>query len=108
MTANEIAHFATAAEYEVGGDGWLNVLAVTGRPAPPVSKALLKPLEALLDFARIKARISPDDESLLTILQDPAAATTTQREPALHADAMGSRRRSRTSLAHFDGNASRI
>ena len=29
-------------------------------------------MSALLDFARIKAALSPDDERLLAVLQDPA------------------------------------
>ena len=32
-------------------------------------------MRALLDYARIKAVISPDDERLLTVLKDPVAAT---------------------------------
>ena len=77
MTADEIAYFATRADYEIGGDGWLNLLSVSGNPDPPTAKALLEPLEALLDFARIKTALSPDDQSVLAILQDPAAATAT-------------------------------
>ena len=102
MTPNEISHFATAAEYEIGGDGWLNVLAVTGRPDPPVSKALLKPLEALLDFARIKAEISPDDESLLTIIQHPAAATATS-ESLLFTLTRWDQKSLQDVVAHFTG-----
>jgi hypothetical protein len=75
LTANEIAHFATDADYQISGDGWLNVLPVSGDPTAPVAAALLKPLRDLLDYARIKSEISPDDESLLAILKDPTAAT---------------------------------
>jgi len=74
LTGAEISAFATHADYQVAADGWLNVLAVRGEATPAVSAALLKPLRDLLDFARIKAEISPDDESLLEILQDPPAA----------------------------------
>lgn len=76
LTANEISRFATDADYLIDGDGWLNALAVTGDPASLTAAALLKPFRDLLDFARIKSEISPDDESLLTVLQNPAAATT--------------------------------
>lgn len=73
LTANEIAHFAAHADYEIGGQGWLNALPVSGTPDPPTSQALHKVLAALLDFARIKAALAPDDERLLSVLQDPAA-----------------------------------
>ncbi len=75
LTANELSRFATDTDYQVAGDNWLNLLAVTGAPTAPVAVALLKPLRVLLDFARIKAELAPDDESLLTILRDPVAAT---------------------------------
>jgi hypothetical protein len=75
LTAGEIAHLATDPAYRINGDGWLNALPVSGDPALALAKSLLVPFTALLDFARIKAQISPDDESLLKILNDPAAAT---------------------------------
>ncbi len=77
LTANELAFFATHPDYQVDSDGWLNALPVNGDPAQATAFALLKPFEALLDFARIKAEISPGDESLLTLLKDPATATQT-------------------------------
>jgi hypothetical protein len=77
LTANEMAHFATETSYQIGGDGWLNALRVSGDPAPATAAALLKPFEALLDFARIKSDLSPDDEQVLGVLRDPAAATAT-------------------------------
>jgi hypothetical protein len=75
LTANEIAHFAIDSDYSILGDGWLNALPVSGDPVANAATALLKPLMGLLDFARIKAEVSPGDESLLAILQDPALAT---------------------------------
>ncbi|HEX8088032.1 MAG TPA: neuraminidase-like domain-containing protein [Blastocatellia bacterium] len=75
ITVNEITHFATDADYQIAGDGWLNAIPVSGDPTPLTAAALLKPLLALLDFARIKAEISMDDESLLTVLRNPVAAT---------------------------------
>jgi hypothetical protein len=74
LTANELAHFATHADYQIAGDGWLNALAASGSPPPATATALLRPFEGLLDFARIKADISPNDESLLNVLKAPAAA----------------------------------
>ncbi len=75
LTANEIGYFATHSDYQIDGDGWLNALSVSGNPAPSTAPALLKPFEALLDFARIKVDISASDESLLTVLKDPTTAT---------------------------------
>ncbi|HEU5370514.1 MAG TPA: neuraminidase-like domain-containing protein, partial [Ktedonobacterales bacterium] len=77
LTANEMAHFATDADYQIAGDGWLNALPVTGDPTAPTAAALLKPLQGFLDFVRIKADISPGDEQLLTVLEDPVAASAT-------------------------------
>jgi Neuraminidase-like domain/PA14 domain len=73
LTSNEIAHFATRSSMQIAGDGWLNALPVSGNSASP--SMLLKPLEVLLDFARIKAEIAADGESLLAVLQNPVAAT---------------------------------
>src|SRR5262249_34093012 len=67
--------FATRGEYQIAGDGWLHALSVSGAPASATASALLKPLQALLDYARIKADVAPDDARLLTALQDPVAAT---------------------------------
>jgi hypothetical protein len=93
LTANELAHIATHADYRVNaqgrldpnGHGWLNALpnadnlhlasAADAAVARILNATLLTPLRALLDFARIKAAISPGDESLLSALQDPVAAT---------------------------------
>jgi hypothetical protein len=74
LTANELVHFATALRYAIGGDGWLNALPVSGDPSTATAVALTAPLQALLVFSRIKAEISPDTESLLDALKDPAAA----------------------------------
>jgi hypothetical protein len=74
LTAAEISRFATDADYQIGGDGWLNALATTGDPSAPTAAALLKPLRDLLDFSRIKSEVSPADESLLLVLRDPPAA----------------------------------
>jgi len=101
LTANELAHFATHADYRINaqgqlnpsGEGWLNVLPnadnlhLSDPAAAAVAKALnatlLTPLHALLDYARIKAEISSGDESLLAILEDPAATTQNVDSPLL-------------------------
>ena len=93
LTANEMAYFATHSDYcinaqgqiDSNGQGWLNALPnadnlhLTNPADAAVAKnlnaALLTPLRALLDFARIKANVSPSDESLLTALKDPTTAT---------------------------------
>lgn len=83
LGANELAFFATHPDYLIGGDGWLNALAVQGDP--PATAALLKPVQALLDFTRVKAGIAPGDESLLAVLRgllrDPAAASSDADSP---------------------------
>lgn len=75
LSAGEMAYLANHADYRIAGDGWLNALATTDDPDSETAVALLAPLRALLDFARIKAAISPDDDALLRVLQDPATAT---------------------------------
>ena len=75
LTANEMAYFATHSDYHIRDKGWLNVLSVSGNPSAETASKLLKPFEALLDFARIKREISSGDESLLNALKDPAMDT---------------------------------
>ena len=75
LTAAETVHFASHADYQIGGQGWLNSLPVTGSPNNATAIELLKAFTALLDFARIKGELAPDDERLLSVLKDPAAAT---------------------------------
>jgi hypothetical protein len=77
LKATEIAYFAAAETYHINGRGWLNSLPVAGNADTTTSIALLKPLEALLDFAALKARLSPNDERLLTVLKDPLATIET-------------------------------
>ena len=99
LTANETAHFAMSADYRVGaqgqpdpnGDGWLNVLPVADNlnlsdPAEAAAAAtlnatLVTTLRDLLDYARVKADISPDDDSLLAVLKDPAASAAGDDAP---------------------------
>ena len=75
LEADELIYFATSADYEIGGDGWLNVISVEGDPTLAVGAALVKPLRALLDLNRIKSTISSTDDSVVQVLQNPAAAT---------------------------------
>ena len=67
LTAAEIAWLATG--------GWLNSLPVQGSANAATAVALLTQLRTLLDYSRIKADISPDDESLLDSLQSLGTAT---------------------------------
>src|SRR5258708_6088252 len=55
------------------GRGWLPFLAAQGNPAPATAASLGGVLTALLDFSRIKRALSPGDERLLAVLQQPAA-----------------------------------
>ncbi|MBF6650643.1 neuraminidase-like domain-containing protein [Methylobacter sp. BlB1] len=71
LTASETVHFASHSDYRIVDQGWLNNLPVTGDPDNATSTALLKALMALLGFSHIKAEISPDDERLLTVLNNP-------------------------------------
>jgi len=93
LTGNELAHFAAHVDYrinaqgqlDVNGQGWLNSLPnadnlhqtdpADAAIAQTLNATLLIPLSDLLEYSRIKEEISPEDESLLTILEDPAAAT---------------------------------
>jgi peptidoglycan hydrolase-like protein with peptidoglycan-binding domain len=74
LTTNEMTHFGAHTDYYIRGQGWLNALATSGAPDTTTAQALRDVLVALLEFARIKARLSPDDERLLTVLKDPSAA----------------------------------
>jgi peptidoglycan hydrolase-like protein with peptidoglycan-binding domain len=74
LSANEIAHFAKENEYLIDGQGWLNSLTVSGSPDDATSQALLKAFTALLQFSRIKADLSPDDQRLLAVLKNPESA----------------------------------
>ncbi|HEV2451110.1 MAG TPA: neuraminidase-like domain-containing protein [Streptosporangiaceae bacterium] len=78
LTAAEITWLGTAPGYSgppepAIGSGWLNFLAADGAPAPATAASLAGVLTALVDFARIKQALSPGDERLLAVLQDPAA-----------------------------------
>ena len=73
LTGNEIAYFAEDPTTEIGGQGWLNALPVSGNPDNTTSQGLREALLALLDFAHIKAALSPGDEGLLAVLQNPAS-----------------------------------
>ena len=92
LTAPEMAHFATHDDYLIKdklqmndkGQRWLNVLAVTGDPDPATCTKLLGPFKALLDYAHIKAAISPGDESLLDVLQQHPASATVSADSLLY------------------------
>jgi hypothetical protein len=73
LTDKELAYLATHSDYCINGDGWLNVLPVSGNHPDP--NKLLKPFQALLDYSRVKADISPSDDTLLSVLKDPVTAT---------------------------------
>lgn len=71
LTANETVHFASHADYRFADQGYMNSLPITGSPDKDSSTALCKVFMVLLDYARIKSELSPEDERLLTVLKDP-------------------------------------
>jgi hypothetical protein len=73
MTPRETAHLAARAGLQINGRGWLNALPVQGGPDAPTAQALRDRLLTLLAFARLKSELSPDDEGLLQVLEDPGA-----------------------------------
>lgn len=75
LTPDEIAHLARDSAYQLAGEGWLNLLPVTGGADAVTAGALARALAALIDYASLKARLSPSDGRLLTILRDPQAAS---------------------------------
>jgi hypothetical protein len=72
LTAAELAHIAADADLRVAGEAWLNQLPVTGEAGDPV--ALYRSLTGLLDFAKLKAELAPDNKRLLEVLRDPTPA----------------------------------
>lgn len=75
LTAGELSHLAVQPTYFISGEAWPNQLPISGSPDIATSTGLLLAFEALLQFADMKEQLSPDDERLLTVLQDPVAAT---------------------------------
>jgi Neuraminidase-like domain/Salmonella virulence plasmid 28.1kDa A protein len=71
LTANEIVYFASHTDYRIDEQVWLNAMPVTDKPDDTIPPELFKAFKALLNFARIKAEISPGDERLLTVLKNP-------------------------------------
>lgn len=73
LSASEIKYFAINADYEINADKWLNALPVNGNA--PYSNLLIKPLQALLDYSRLKADFALDDERLIDVFNDPVTAS---------------------------------
>ncbi|HEY0171737.1 MAG TPA: neuraminidase-like domain-containing protein [Pyrinomonadaceae bacterium] len=125
LTAKETAHFATRADYRIngtgqpdtGGQGWLNHLPAEDnlRLADPgdaaaaraLNATLLTPLRDLLRFARMKSAVSPGDEALLRILEDPVAASGPPGAP-LFALTRWDAASLDEFLAHFGGGLSEL
>lgn len=111
LSTAEIVHFGTDPDYFIGisgglnptRDGWLNFLPVSDDPPSAAAPDLLKPFQALLDFARIKARLSPGTETLLAILNDPLKATANSRS-SLYVLTRWDVRSLGDLLAYFGGN----
>ncbi len=71
LSADEVAWLAASSELSVGGKGWLSSLTTSGDPDPATASRLGEVLSSLLDFARIKAALSPSDDRLLAVMKDP-------------------------------------
>jgi hypothetical protein len=65
------------------GQGWLNFLTGMANPTTAVAAKLGDVLTALLDFARIKQALSPSDERVLNVLEDPTATLPPNNQLAL-------------------------
>lgn len=65
------------------GRGWMNFMPASGSPDAPTSASLRDVLTALLDYARIKAALSPNDGRLLAAIQNPAAVNPDGTQPLL-------------------------
>ena len=82
LTAAELAYLATALQTATGGS-WLNNLTAAGNPDAATAASLCGVLADLLDFSQIKLALSPGDERLLMVLQDPAALLPGQQSALL-------------------------
>ncbi|HLW16778.1 MAG TPA: neuraminidase-like domain-containing protein [Actinomycetota bacterium] len=76
LAADEVVYFAKRSDLEInfptsGLRPWLNALPVGTDPSP-FAIALRDHLITLLDFAALKAALSPSDERLLAIFEDPS------------------------------------
>jgi Neuraminidase-like domain/Putative peptidoglycan binding domain/Salmonella virulence plasmid 28.1kDa A protein len=72
------AHNGTVTPFPIvdqafAGAGWLNALPASGSADLATAVGLGGALAMLLDFARIKQALSPNDERLLAVLESPAA-----------------------------------
>jgi hypothetical protein len=82
LTAPELAYLAMSLRPATAGS-WLNDLMATGDPDVSTAAILCGILTDLLDFSRIKLALSPGDERLLAVLQDPAALLPSQQSALL-------------------------
>ena len=77
----ETVHFAAHEAYRIDERGWLQRLPVNESPAAATSIELLKALDALIEFALLKAKLAPSGERLLSVLKDPIAAAVKKEGP---------------------------
>jgi hypothetical protein len=100
LTARELSHFAASADYRIGNRGWANSLPVTEPPEPATSAGLLQALDALLDFAALKAKLAPGDGQLLDVLDDRTASVEGEGNAG-----EGSPRNPLLALTRWDGDS---
>src|SRR5208282_4066627 len=80
LTAPDVVYLVTEAGLGAGGGLWTGALATEGQPSPAISADLGAVLDAILVYARLKARYSPGLQApgagrLLGVLQQMATAT---------------------------------
>jgi hypothetical protein len=83
LTAGELAHLAVDPDLRVGGKGWLNALRASGQPDHGTGIELRAALLRMLEFARLKAELSPRDERLLEAMRAPTATAADGSSPLL-------------------------
>jgi hypothetical protein len=87
LTANEMAYLGTGTSLRVNsniGQGWFNFLRVSpNEPDLDTAARLSEVLTPLLGFAGIKRSLSPKDERLLMVLQNPGATLANGRSALL-------------------------
>ncbi|MCU5025087.1 neuraminidase-like domain-containing protein [Bacillus cereus] len=74
LTPAELVHLSSEKDYQIDNQGWLNFLPVATDDTS-LNVGLLKILNGLVDFAKIKADLSAEDERFLSIIKDPENAT---------------------------------
>jgi hypothetical protein len=105
LVASELVFLVTDADTQIAGANWLNVLPTVGTLAGPAAAAFYPVLLAFLTFAHIKTALSPNDQRVLQILQNPAL-TLANKSSALQTLTKWDTQSLNALLARFSGSAS--